>query len=982
MGIFISIIALVLIFILWRHTKKLKDSISVFESRIQRLERIFDSAFQEEPVIPRDKGVKKEEVHPEPIDTTPPIEPLPVEEPEYNNAVPQLASHSTVKVQTEPSYLQEIWQRVEQQFIENWTGIVGAIIMVMGVGFLGIYAALKMQPFFRFLMITAFAIVLLAIFIFLRKREKWKDLATWLRSSSGAILLFACLGAGGIPGLKWITDPHTALGILLAGIAFNLYCGFAGGTQMFASLHVILSLAALGIAPQSHITLIISGSIVLCGILLTYRSRWEYHLLITISGFLIYHLFWYFGLGLDGNDPIPFLLKITGISAIAATGIMTGCVHYRTIYKSTDFEPLPFTVHLLNWIYMATGFLLYSTGSKWNTVILTVASLIAFLLARRARRIGIRWLYITDSLIAQSIALFALSTLSRWGMDSLMITALCYLEIFIFLFMMIQEQETILRKIGVYLHHFSGIVLMLVALTYLNYQDISTIIRGSCILGIALVLETAFHVYTVKRYPGIIDFFLLNQKKDHTYHGSFGGIAIGLITLTLFGHLFEFIWSPVVFALVSCLLLVIRQRVQSHGLGIGMFLLLFLAHGIAWLHISRQEFSHEWKLILYAVPFLIVSIVAARRSFIEEIQRHLNWPGIYLFITHLSICGFIIFNPISPFIPGIFWLVLSLACFETAHILRIKNGDSLDNQGAPDRFILHGAYTLMALFLARHVLVHMQSPLALGMVKIRLIIELFALAVMLFWAMTRQPEISKPFKGWRVLHPLMWELFLLFSIFVIALEVPSPWHPASWVAAAFILLWIGETLTERLSRFRFYSLVLYWMAAFHIAFIATSDVTPSVQWLDQAWIGGCIALVLQLGQLIYYYHRSRLDTVDFPPAVSFFKGFSHLIYKRQNIWIYYPFFLAVALFLYWSFDRSVLTLLLVAEAFAIFVLSVILKENHFRYISMGALLCCLIRLIFFDLSQSATITRALVFLGVGIIMIVMNTLYNKYKDRF
>jgi uncharacterized membrane protein len=40
------------------------------------------------------------------------------------------------------------------------------------------------------------------------------------------------------------------------------------------------------------------------------------------------------------------------------------------------------------------------------------------------------------------------------------------------------------------------------------------------------------------------------------------------------------------------------------------------------------------------------------------------------------------------------------------------------------------------------------------------------------------------------------------------------------------------------------------------------------------------------------------------------------------------------------------------------------------------------RLIFHDLSSSGTIVKAIVFLGVGSILLLMNSLYNKFKDRF
>ena len=49
---------------------------------------------------------------------------------------------------------------------------------------------------------------------------------------------------------------------------------------------------------------------------------------------------------------------------------------------------------------------------------------------------------------------------------------------------------------------------------------------------------------------------------------------------------------------------------------------------------------------------------------------------------------------------------------------------------------------------------------------------------------------------------------------------------------------------------------------------------------------------------------------------------------------------------------------------------------------MVALGAALLRLIFFDLARSSTLTRALVFVGVGLLMLGMNSLYNRFKDRF
>ena len=66
----------------------------------------------------------------------------------------------------------------------------------------------------------------------------------------------------------------------------------------------------------------------------------------------------------------------------------------------------------------------------------------------------------------------------------------------------------------------------------------------------------------------------------------------------------------------------------------------------------------------------------------------------------------------------------------------------------------------------------------------------------------------------------------------------------------------------------------------------------------------------------------------------------------------------------------------------IFVLSLVLRANQFRYVALIGLGICVVRLLFFDMSQSSILTKALVFVGVGIIMVGINALYSKYKDRF
>ena len=85
-----------------------------------------------------------------------------------------------------PKKKSDFWAKTEKQFIENWTGILGAVIMVAGVVFFGIYAALKVNAFFRFLLITGFAVLLIGAFIYLKRHDKWVKLAEFWRLEKDA----------------------------------------------------------------------------------------------------------------------------------------------------------------------------------------------------------------------------------------------------------------------------------------------------------------------------------------------------------------------------------------------------------------------------------------------------------------------------------------------------------------------------------------------------------------------------------------------------------------------------------------------------------------------------------------------------------------------------------------------------------------------------------------------------------------------------
>lgn len=228
----------------------------------------------------------------------------------------------------------------------------------------------------------------------------------------------------------------------------------------------------------------------------------------------------------------------------------------------------------------------------------------------------------------------------------------------------------------------------------------------------------------------------------------------------------------------------------------------------------------------------------------------------------------------------------------------------------------------------------------------------------------------------------MWELTIIFSMVILVLETPEKIHAVLWTGGALCLVLLGHIFKTVISRWRFYSLVFHWIAVFTIAFFLTSYVVPSNAWYDQVWIFSSTAIVIQFIYIVMFYKYGTLGLIELPLPVKFLKGIIGFVERHRNLAVYYPFFISIAIFVYKTFSGTLHTLLWVLEAFGIFIVSVVLKENHFRYLSMGVLAVCMGRLLIYDLAQSGTVVKGIVFVCIGLLMLGMNVLYNKYRDRF
>jgi len=869
-----------------------------------------------------------------------------------------------------PSELQQRVTRFERQLIENWTGILGSVVLVAGITFIGGYAGLRLSPFYRSLMIVAAAAALAAGSWLLEGRAKWKPLGQWLRSSGAAVFLFACFASSAIPGLRWVTALGPALAILLLGVAANLYVAYTAGQPAFASLHVVLSMVPLILVPQSDLTMVLATLVTAAGLALAYRARWDLHPLITLAAFGVFHAAWYN----RALAPLPELDgRVIGALSTLLVGVIAALTHYRRTYASDRIKTLPFLVHLASWTVLATGFAIYIGNTPLRGAALIGAAVPVFFLARRAKTLGIRWVYLTDTLAGQALALVGVISFYPFAFHWLLVPAVLFLQAGLYLKIAIDEDEDLLERVGIHVLHIAAAVLAVAGLAALNPDPVIGN-QNAVILLASAILGAGIHLYLHKVRGEVFDSLWLYgvPAAGGTKPISLLGFGVGVIAAVAVINLIGGRWmTPAGVAASIAFVLLARWR-GSSGLGAAASLTLVLAHLLSWYSVYARHPQPAANQLLYHLgPLTVAGAAAIAYAAPDGVGRFLRHSAMYLVGLTLAVAGYTLLQPLSSLVPGVAWLILSLVALEVAN--RVQH----DHVAPP----LHLGYVYLACFSGAYVLVVLQTPAYLGPIPVRVLVEGFALAIGGYWWLYRPtPDLARR-RSWRAVHPLFLELGLAFLAVVTVVEVAAQWRPLAWAGLALVSVAkpLGGTLD---GRFRFYSLLFFWASVSDLVVVTSGLATPSPLWYQHPAFAGGLTIAMQVLYLATASPQLNLAGISFPPALAPLSAWCQSISARLALWLYYPFFVSGALFLYWRFEAALLTLLWAAEAFVVFVLSLFLREGHFRYMALAGLAGCFIRLLVYDMAQANLGLRGVVFVGVGLLMLGMNTLYNKYKDRF
>jgi hypothetical protein len=1043
-------------------------------------------------------------------------------------------------------------KKAEKQFADNWTGILGTAIMVLGFGYLSIYTALKVAPLFRVLILWLYAGLLIGSHYFLAKKEKWHKTGLWLRSAGASLFLFGCFGASQIEPLTFIHQNLFGYSLIGLGIALNLFVGYVIKQQSFLSLHVVLSLLILCVIPEKLlVTFILAAITSTIGIALSYKEKWEYHLLIVIVAFIIFDI-WFNAEGttLSATENIFAILGIVMVSASCMF------MQYRSVYENTRFDKTAFFTHLTNWILFAIGLILHSTGSHFKTFIVFVGAIICFLMAIKARQKKIFWLYNLDGMVAFILCSLSVIMLNDWNVGVDIIGCLLYVITLVCLFVVYQQKEALLYKIFLGINHFIAVILIIFSALMVSGSLDQTQITSDVASLIAMtMISLVVPVFTaIKTEYLSVDSFIGEKSL------SLNGLLSLMFSLFVFLKLKDTVGNSFYYAIIGLGLLwcVLKRTYDSKTFDVGrlFFLALNIVTGIILINTQEKSYADwtftlglfavigfNWSLkrfynTVFLIPFLCilgsnVTLIALSYKYLTDytvfhvfslfsiaiLNHEFFWYNfkkksldvenenfLYFFYYFTVFLGSAILlwnaSALTNIEIGLTCLGISLVEIYVLFAQRIKNKlkenikdwnnlNLLNSELLLFNALLFGFSCLQteysSVFLSTLAIIavitfqqfeefkryyHYSFMLIIGSVvfsiyqaldyidvvdkTILYITEVACIFISIgyYYLLTKtEKEENKLFTKFLPYIQNLWIIVLLF------IQVEFKYLPLVFMGLALLNFWLitsNKIKTEihfttligflgiivsvffsinKLNSFEIidWALQLASVALGIVLVILLSkkeadetlksnyqivlNIWLSIimfsqlehKWLPVFWATTAILnLYLHFRKIspqknisIVYYLLANLHLgiISFHFYETNYLAVYLLIFTLLGLYIYlafkwmdnfnlknslliYPATISIGGFLYLSLDKGALTFFWILEALGLAILGILLKEKYFRYVSLSLVGLCVLRLMFFDLSNTDFLIRALVLLGVGVVLLVMNSLFKKYKDRF
>ncbi|MCB1179802.1 MAG: hypothetical protein KDK36_19655, partial [Leptospiraceae bacterium] len=819
-------ISFILIIILWKKNSNLIGDIDYLDSKIQKLEldikniklsqiqkpvefekqeikiveTVEDSKLVTEQLKSPAKIINEEVPNSEKIESTEFKEEISVQlnpqiEVPNKQTTQQIKKKSFIK-----DNFEKVWKKIEKPLVENWTGILGALILVMGAGFLGIYAAFIVSPFLRFLMIVGLSGFVYWVSFYLHKKTDWREITQYLKSTSAAIFLIACVGSFGIQALTWIENIYLSIVFLSLGVIANLFIGLNSGKQSFLSLHTILSLVSLVFLENTFHSLLLGSLVVIVVISKNFSEKWDWHLLSTLVSYFIFSII---NLSKDSYiyDSVYFRYTIILFTLINYSGFLI--IHYKNVlYERNKLETLPLLSHLLSWSFLGLILLKLSSGNYLTSLLLILASAALFLFSKLAKQKEISWLFYSDKIISLILGFLFAYSLNKFGVSFFLILLLCGVQSLVFTYLVIKENSLKLTYVGLGSSSIISLFIFVTVLLNSNSDlDNSTIINLSSYLFFILLSNFLFPFFRSKRLGEIFE-----KKIFYFFPGIFGVIS-GVSVYAAYPHLIGIKYINLLVLGILSILLIHYNKRQGLSLGTGIVLAITLIYSKNWEFTYTQltKTGSREDYLIYNLPLLILPVVLVFNSFSDYLQRKLSFIGIIFFVIHSAQFAIIFGSKIEVYIPGILLLCITIVLLELSKFTERFSEENLKFYYYPNDFIKLGSFTILITFIFRNFVYEDIVSYKLFTIPYAYITKGLGILTSAFFILRLKNSKDKFFQ--KYFSPFLYEIILIITVFATGYFTGS-WGLFVFSILPLLMLYFGKTFKE-IDRFRLYSFLFF-----------------------------------------------------------------------------------------------------------------------------------------------------------------------------
>jgi hypothetical protein len=401
----------------------------------------------------------------------------------------------------------------------------------------------------------------------------------------------------------------------------------------------------------------------------------------------------------------------------------------------------------------------------------------------------------------------------------------------------------------------------------------------------------------------------------------------------------------------------------------------FVLKHIYWNDIHTQ--TNFYYFLVGLTPFLLL----IRPGFL---QLPLRWANRYDFWVYgygffITTSFYLIGKKISNFLPGILLLIFSLfiCSFQHAIAMCFKRITEKTDQVEKSLFVV--VMIALILFVFTHITVHIQSHYYI-VPYISFSTILASLAIHVCGICQKQaPTFTNGIlvtshqhktitdKIFAILSTCAYELILILLIITISLEVAIYLQIFIWGLLSLILIFLYNKF-QMPKRIKLYSWIGFFASCLHLAVVTSRWDSPLQTWYSDTHLTGLLGILILFltGNILIY--SSKKDKQSCPSTLTIFYGAI-------------PIFIASILFFFWRFDLAYLTLLIILLNIILIAIGFYWKNIRVIQFGYAALGLCVIRLIGFDLKESDILFRAFIFIGSGIMMILSQIIYSKFKHR-